>query len=93
MNRQDYEARAHTAQGDLRSALMDRMQGDVNSYGKILEILSRVDRERYLLECEVTALAHQLRAKSEELRIVRGKLKELQASQPSESGLWDRLTS
>ena len=93
MNQQDNEGQARTAQGDLRSALMDRMQGDVSTYGKILEILSRVDRERYLLECEVTALAHQLRVKSEELRVVRGQLRELQASQPSESGLWDRLTS
>ena len=93
MNQQDNAGQAHTAQGDLRSALMDRMQGDVNSYGKILEILSRVDRERYLLECEIHALAHQLRVKSEELRVVRGQLRELQASQPPESGLWDRLTS
>ena len=93
MNSENTEPQARTAQGDLRSALMDRMQGDVNSYGKILEILSRVDRERYLLECEVTALAHQLRVKSEELRIVRGQLRELQASQPPESGLWNRLTS
>jgi hypothetical protein len=90
---QDNEGRARTAQGDLRSALMDRMQDDVSTYGKILEILSRVDRERYLLECEVTALAHQLRVKSEELRVVRGQLRELQASQPPESGLWNRLTS
>ena len=66
---------------------------DVTSYGKILDILSRVDRERYLLECEVTALAHQLRVKSEELRVVRGQLRGLQASQSPESGPWDRLTS
>jgi hypothetical protein len=69
------------------------MQDEVTSYGKILEILSRADRERYLLECEVTALAHQVRVKSEELRIVRGQLRELQADRPAESGLWDRLTS
>ena len=92
MNRQDNAGQARTAQGDLRSALTDRMQDEVTSYGKILEILSRVDRERYLLECEVTALAHQVRVKSEELRVVRGKLRELQADGPTESGLWDRLT-
>ncbi len=90
---QDNEARAHTAQGDLRSAITNRMHDDVTSYGKILEILSRVDRERYLLECEIHSLAHQVRSKSEELRVVRGQLRELQASQPPESGLWDRLTS
>jgi len=93
MNRQNTEPQARTAQGDLRSALTDRMQDEVTSYGKILEILSRADRERYLLECEVTALAHQVRVKSEELRIVRGQLRELQADRPAESGLWDRLTS
>ena len=93
MDRQNTEPQARTAQGDLRSALTDRMQGDVNSYGKILEILSRADRERYLLECEVTALAHQVRAKSEELRVVRETLRDLRADEPASSGLWDRLTS
>ena len=82
---QDNEPRPHSSY-ELRSAITNRMHDDVTSYGKILEILSRVDRERYLLECEVTALAHQL-------RVVRGQLRELQASQPPESGLWDRLTS
>ena len=93
MNRQDNGGQARTAQGDLRSAITNRMHDDVRSYGKILEILSRVDRERYLLECEVTALAHQLRSKSEELRVVRGQLRDLQASQPPDSGLWNRYTS
>ncbi len=89
---QDNKPRPHSS-SELRSAITERMHDDVSTYGKFLEILSRADRERYLLECEVTALAHQLRVKSEELRIVRGQLRELQASQPSESGLWDRLTS
>ena len=89
---QNNEPRPHSSY-ELRSAITERMHDDVRSYGKFLEILSRVDRERYLLECEVTALAHQLRVKSEELRVVRGQLRELQASQPPESGLWDRLTS
>ena len=89
---QDNKPRPHSS-SELRSAITERMQDDVSTYGKILEILSRVDRERYLLECEVTALAHQLRVKSEELRVVRGQLRELQADRPAESGLWDRLTS
>ena len=92
MNRQDNEPRPHSS-SELRSAITERMHDDVRSYGKILDILSRADRDRYLMECEVTALAHQLRVKSEELRVVRGQFRDLQASQPPDSGLWNRLTS
>ena len=87
---QDNKPRPHSS-SELRSALADRMQDDVSTYGKILEILSRVDRERYLLECEIHSLAHQVRAKSEELRVVRETLRDLRADEPASSGLWDRL--
>ena len=93
MKQQDNEPRPHSSY-ELRSAITERMHDDVRSYGKILDILSRADRHIYLLECEVTALAHQLRVKSEELRVVRGQLREAsQQLPPEESGLWDRLTS
>ena len=93
MKQQDNKPRPHSSY-ELRSAITERMHDDVRSYGKILDILSKADRDRYLLECEVTALAHQLRVKSEELRVVRGQLRELQQDdRPAESGLWDRLTS
>ena len=89
---QDNKPRPHSS-SELRSAITERMQDDVSTYGKILEILSRADRERYLLECEIHSLAHQVRAKSEELRIVRETLRDLRADEPASSGLWDRLTS